>query len=930
MNRNNNSKAAIPAPAGGDLFATLYDLVVFGAGYAGYAAARAAQAAGQRVLLVDARNDLLWESSRTFHAASGKQSREFARFGAAMAHVTGIIGEVIDGGLAEWTANELLLDAGIERLYLAQPVALERDGDAVAAVTVACNEGLRRLAARQWLDATEEGLLAQLAGVPPPRQPQKRFAYLMLQMLDWPQQHGFTAALRGVKGGRITWQPSHWAAEWALQIELPGSGSATLGDSQLLALQELRRRLGPACEKALVSHASFSFYPCYGAGTGRHTPVPNLALAVPGYSREAVTSLNQRYLLGVAAFKRLQRQSRCESGAKLFKRPVALPLAQHTIKADIVVAGLGTAGAMAAIAAGRHHRRVVAFELQSFAGGVPVGAGIHAYYYGCPGGLQHEIDGKVAQLMPLFTPRFHWQGFHPHAKRIVLEREIAAAGVAAYYQSRLLTIEQQGNRINAALVATPTGICRVEAAAWIDSTNEAIICHAAGVPSRVGRDYDGNLHAYTQSCTAFAYRNLQLYNIINNPDSGFVDPTDSRDMTRARIAGLHSYKLHVNNAFNRAAGMVPTVGLRQGRMVETRYMVTLDDLIERRRFDDAIGYTGSHYDNHADDFFAEGDSAAFLTWAAGCWRATTACEIPYRAILPPGVDNLWLASRSAGGSNEACMSLRMQRDMQRLGEAAGVAAALALQHGCSNGEVPYKLLRQELLASGALLPPKEDKFLFGRAVTSMAGDPILNGPATAENIAAWLASLPEEHPTLAMWRLYRLEPSAVRPQLKALLHGASAAAALHAAVILAAWGDSSGESLLRQALADQTPVGDRKTPRSLAAVWALGVGGSQRAIAALCDYIVDCENQPVARLAAAASCARIAARRELGATARKRIEAVLPTVAAMQHAARPWQGLYLATRLRRTFGLPLKREELQEHLESDKLIVRCAFAALLQ
>ena len=107
-------------------FDTVYDLIVFGAGYAGFGALQSAAKAGKRVLLVDPRCDLLWESSRTFHAASGPWTPRFGSFGRTMAIVTGIGDGTIDGGQAEWAANEVLRDAGTPRLYHATPVAVER------------------------------------------------------------------------------------------------------------------------------------------------------------------------------------------------------------------------------------------------------------------------------------------------------------------------------------------------------------------------------------------------------------------------------------------------------------------------------------------------------------------------------------------------------------------------------------------------------------------------------------------------------------------------------------------------------------------------------------------------------------------------------------------------------------------------------------
>ncbi len=923
-------------PSPGAPFDTVHDLIVFGAGYAGFGAAQQAQQSGKRVLLVDTRCDLLWESSRTFHAESGPWTGRFGGFGRAMSIITGIGGDRIDGGQSEWAANELLRDVGMPRLYYATPVTVECAGTCLASVTVACPEGLRRLAARQWIDATEEGRLTRLCGaLPPPRPPARRLAYAMLQRLGWPAEETLPVALPAFPDVRATWQPSHWTAERALQIVAPGRGTPPLAELLTAGLQALRNLIGPACDEAFVSHASYAFYPEYEAGDAAETPAANLALAVPGLARQPTRTLCDRYELGCHALAQLD--GRPEAAAELPPAPPAPPQPEGAFEAEIVVAGLGTAGALAAIAAGRSGRRVLAFEEQAFPGGVAVAAGIHAYYYGCPGGLQEEIDQEVARLMPLFARRNHWPaGFHPHARRAVLDRLLAAAGVEARYHCRILAVARDGGRIVSATVATPEGIRTVRAEAWIDATGEATLCHSAGVPSLLGRGGDGNLHAYSQSCSAFSYMPQQLTAFISNTDAGFVDPNDALDLTRARVEGLHGYALQVTNAFNRAAGMVPSVGLRQGRLVEIDYRLTLDDLFERRRFDDAIGFTGGHYDNHADDYFAESDSAAMLVWGAGCWSARTACEIPYRTLLPRGLDNLWVACRAAGGTFDASMSFRMQRDMHRLGEAAGLAAALAVKNHTSSRSIPFDALRQALLRSGALQPPLADVHHFGRAVSTLEGDAVLNGPATADNLRAWIDALATPAPGLALWRLYRLGPETARKKIAPLLRPraeepASLDAAYHAALLLCAWGDGAGERILAAMVARRAPPpsGGKQVARDWAAAWALGCGGTPRAWRVLADYAADAANPVLARLTAAVSCARIARRHAPRPADRARMARMLPTLESCRQKLRPWQAAFVTEQVRIAFALPRDPSALEPYCGDPSLLVRRAFTSFL-
>src|SRR5690606_19763761 len=97
------------------------------------------------------------------------------------------------------------------------------------------------------------------------------------------------------------------------------------------------------------------------------------------------------------------------------------PAGRQTWQAQVAVAGAGTAGAVAGIAAARQGAQVVVFDPLPFAGGIGSGGGIHTYYFGVKGGLQDEVDQRTRAIMPLFGPVQQVRGFHPDTKKFVLE-----------------------------------------------------------------------------------------------------------------------------------------------------------------------------------------------------------------------------------------------------------------------------------------------------------------------------------------------------------------------------------------------------------------------------------------------------------------------------------------------------------------------------
>lgn len=76
--------------------------------------------------------------------------------------------------------------------------------------------------------------------------------------------------------------------------------------------------------------------------------------------------------------------------------------------------------------------------------------------------------------------------------------------------------------------------------------------------------------------------------------------------------------------------------------------------------------------------------------------------MPYGMIVPRDLDNVWLACRAIGVSPDAHHSCRMQRDIQRIGEAAGNAAALAVKHQADARHIPIDQLHEALARTGAI------------------------------------------------------------------------------------------------------------------------------------------------------------------------------------------------------------------------------------
>ena len=103
-------------------------------------------------------------------------------------------------------------------------------------------------------------------------------------------------------------------------------------------------------------------------------------------------------------------------------------------------------------------------------------------------------------------------------------------------------------------------------------------------------------------------------------------------------------------------------------------MLTYDDIVEARRFDDAVALCGDRVDIHGYDGGPVYDQPERGTQV----KAYGSYAIPYRCLLPRGVENLLVAGRC-------------------------VSATLSVQEGLTSRQLPYSLLMETLLVEGAML-----------------------------------------------------------------------------------------------------------------------------------------------------------------------------------------------------------------------------------
>jgi hypothetical protein len=178
-----------------------------------------------------------------------------------------------------------------------------------------------------------------------------------------------------------------------------------------------------------------------------------------------------------------------------------------------------------------------------------------------------------------------------------------------------------------------------------------------------------------------------------------IDPLDPDDLTRAEIEAraqamrlVTFFRERVPGFENaRIAATATQIGVRESRRIAGVYTLTRDDILERHTFDDAVARSAYPIDIHN----PSGSGTTTHRLPPG-----TSYEIPYRCLVPRAVDGLLVAGRCISTTHEALASTRLTPTVMTLGQAAGTAAALALETGVAPRAVDPRALRERLIAAG--------------------------------------------------------------------------------------------------------------------------------------------------------------------------------------------------------------------------------------
>lgn len=489
--------------------------------------------------------------------------------------------------------------------------------------------------------------------------------------------------------------------------------------------------------------------------------------------------------------------------------------------ADVVVAGYGTGGAVAALTAAEKGLSVCVLDPAALPGGIGTAGRIHSYYHGLKGGMQDRLDETMTGAGKALAPAV--QGYHPVAKADLLFSELTGKVHHVFSGHTVFAVVVDEGRVTGVVSAAPDGYHVFPCLVAIDATGDGDLAAAAGAPMQFGRDGDGFPQPYSYTPTLMRKGQLAHHNF----DAGWVDPTDTLDLSRVHLEGRRRIWDWAPYSDERHyCSLACLIGIRESRFVRGSVVIHFEDFLEGRTYPDSVCSSFAHHDNHAMDYAEESGWSRHHVVMFGLWRYLCHGDIPYRALQPQGVDGLLMACRALSVDHDLHQLVRMQRDIQVFGEICGIAAAMAIQSGSSVADVDLAELKAELVRRG--IEPKPTVPQASGSVPELL-EALASDNSDTRGLALWRFAKKQSDPAPDWEQVLASEPDAVVRFIKALAAVFSGADSPSAFGLL--------REVIRERIADPR-LGVKSPPRYVVAALALAERHSEGAAEIIGDLLL--------------------------------------------------------------------------------------------
>lgn len=399
---------------------------------------------------------------------------------------------------------------------------------------------------------------------------------------------------------------------------------------------------------------------------------------------------------------------------------------------QILVAGGGTAGCAAAVAAARRGHRVSLVEEGNALGGVSTAGGVNEWFAGLDG--LGDIWERVKADMGRYGARLLDRFYNPEYLKIVWQLLVEEAGVDILFHASVIGAETEDGRITSARVASCSHPLDISAAYYVDATGEGDLAWLAGADYLQGHPETGQtlhmslafaLQDTGRPVTPYLPPGLEEIETVDDlpglhgglplPDGRVYcnmtkvmghDPTDPYSLSaaereaRRQLARVVHFLQRTRFPTFSLCSSGARIGIREGRRIVGDYVLTEADITgaESKDFPDGVAVATCQIDFHS------------LTRPGHVgWRQRVEpYAIPLRCLTVKDFRNMLVAGKCISGDQVAQSSYRMTPTCCAMGQAAGTAAAMAAEQALGDfRELDVDGLRADLAAHGVELDPRK-------------------------------------------------------------------------------------------------------------------------------------------------------------------------------------------------------------------------------
>ena len=402
---------------------------------------------------------------------------------------------------------------------------------------------------------------------------------------------------------------------------------------------------------------------------------------------------------------------------------------------DVIVCGAGPAGVTAAIAAARAGAKVRLFETHGSLGGVWTSSLLGYLLDFDKPGFNQELVRRLRGRDAINGGGMNGLSYQPEEMKLLLEELCSAAGVKVQLHTRVTAAYREGRTLRTIVTESKSGRQAWRAPVFIDTTGDGDLGAQAGCEFEIGREKncpcqpmtmyallvvkdvsqiadcihgtgDGGRHvgpkafqdtlkragvtpSYGHACLFPIQGNLVL--LMANHEYG-INATDAAQVTEATLRARGEIN-QIERGLRKLGGpwdgvqvaaTPEQIGVRDGRRIKGRYVMTSEDLVQGTVQPDAVVRATFPVDIHA---LSAEDNKKAAYHNAGV--KTKPYDIPLRALIARDVDGLMMAGRCISGDFIAHASYRVTGNAVAMGEAAGATAAVAAKNKTAPHDVPW-------------------------------------------------------------------------------------------------------------------------------------------------------------------------------------------------------------------------------------------------